>query len=106
VIRDALAQLAKYPEQDSVSVDPSDGLGWCECDKCQAMGSVSDRALTLANEVAKAINKQHPGKYVGMYAYSAHSPPNLRVHPQVIRVIGGGEEIDRFPYRRATRRSQ
>ncbi len=100
VIRDALAQLAKNPEQDSVSVDPSDGLGWCECDKCQAMGSISDQALTLANEVAKAINKQHPGKYVGMYAYSGHSPPpNLRVHPQVIisvatAFIRGGYSVD------------
>ena len=100
VIQDALAQFARNPEQDSVSVDPSDGLGWCECEKCQALGSISDRALTLANAVADEVNKKHPGKYVGMYAYSAHSPPpNLRVHPQVVisvatAFIRGGYTVD------------
>ena len=42
VIEDALTQLAKDPRPDSVSVDPSDGLGWCECEDCRAIGSVSD----------------------------------------------------------------
>ncbi len=102
VIQDALAQFVRNPEQDSVSVDPSDGLGWCECEKCQAMGSISDRALTLANAVAEAVNKKYPGKYVGMYAYSAHSPPpNLRVHPQVVTSVAtafirGGYTVDQL----------
>ncbi len=64
------------------------------------MGSISDRALTLANAVAEAVHKKYPGKYVGMYAYSAHSPPpNLRVHPQVVisvatAFIRGGYTVD------------
>jgi hypothetical protein len=100
VIEDALKQLAKDPSRDSVSVDPSDGLGWCECRECEAMGSISDRALTLANEVAAAVNEEHPGTYVGMYAYSAHSPPpNIQVHPQVVvsvatAFIRGGFDVD------------
>lgn len=100
VIRDAQSQFSRTPMPDSVSVDPSDGLGWCECDKCQELGSISDRALTLANAVAEAVNHKHPGKYVGMYAYSAHSPPpNLRVHPQVVisvatAFIRGGFSVD------------
>ncbi len=85
VIDDALAQLRKNPELDSISVDPSDGLNWCECEACQALGSVTDRAVTLANAVAQAVQEQKPGTIVGMYAYSGHSPPpSIRVHPQVV----------------------
>lgn len=100
VVEDALAQLAAEPDKDSVSVDPSDGLNWCECEKCQAMGSISDRALTLANQVAAAVNEKYPGKLVGMYAYSGHSPPpSIRVHPQVVisvatAFIRGGYSVD------------
>ena len=77
VAADAVAQLDKNPAQDSVPVDPSDGGGWCECPECKKLGSVSDRAVTLANAVAEAVQARHPGKLVGMYAYSEHSPPSL-----------------------------
>ncbi len=92
VIDDALAQFQKDPELQSVSVDPSDGGGWCACEKCKAMGSVSDRAVTLANAVAAAVEAKYPGqKYVGMYAYSEHSPPpSIRVHPRVIISVATG----------------
>ena len=52
VVDDALRQLAADPARQSVSVDPSDGGGWCECAECAKLGSVTDRALTLANSVA------------------------------------------------------
>ncbi len=71
---------------DSISMDPSDGGGWCECEACEAMGGISNRVLTLANEVAEAINGLDYGDiYVGMYAYSHHcAPPTIDVHPNVI----------------------
>lgn len=74
------------PDLDSISMDPSDGGNWCACEPCRKMGSVSDRALTLANEVARAINKLGLGeKYVGMYAYNEHSPPpSIQADPHVI----------------------
>jgi hypothetical protein len=80
-----LAFAHKYfkdrPDEASISLDPSDGGGWCECQPCQKMGSISDRALTLANDVAAAF----PEKFVGMYAYSFHSPPpNIRARSNVI----------------------
>lgn len=81
----AVAHFADNPDADSISMDPSDGGGWCQCDKCAALGSISDRAITLANCVAEAVNEEFDAKYVGMYAYSRHSPPpNIRVHPNVI----------------------
>ena len=76
VVDNSVRQIQANPELDSISADPSDGGNWCECADCAAVGTISDRALTLANDVAKAINRLGLGpKYVGMYAYNQHSPP-------------------------------
>jgi hypothetical protein len=97
----AVRVMRAKPDSDSISMDPSDGGGWCECADCAAIGSPSDRVVTLANTVAEAINALDLGpKYVGMYAYNKHSaPPRLRVHPRVIAsattaFIGGGFTFD------------
>lgn len=85
VVEYALGRFDREPTSDSVSMDPSDGGGWCECDRCAELGSVTDRALLLANDVAVAVNERYPGKLVGMYAYSYHSPPPaIEAHPQVV----------------------
>ncbi|MES2570459.1 MAG: DUF4838 domain-containing protein, partial [Verrucomicrobiota bacterium] len=86
VVEWAEARFRAAPQRDSISMDPSDGGGWCECADCAALGSVSDRVVTLANEVAVAINALGIGpKYVGLYAYNQHcAPPRLEVHPKVI----------------------
>ncbi len=100
VVRYARDFFARSPEADSVSVDPSDGGGWCECDNCAAMGTPSDRALTLANEVSKELERLLPGRYVAMYAYSHHSPPpSIRARPRVIinvatAFLKGGRTVD------------
>jgi len=102
IVSHALRTLEEEPEADSISMDPSDGGGWCECEPCAKLGSVTDRALTLANEVADAVSQKHKGKFVGMYAYSYHSPPpNIRVHPNVIisvacGFIKGGFTVDQL----------
>ena len=96
----ALAKFDAEPSLDSISTDPSDGGGWCECEKCAQLGSVSDQAVTLANEVATAVNRRHPGKLVGMYAYNHHSPPpSVRVDPHVVISVAtsflkGGLRLD------------
>jgi hypothetical protein len=97
----AARTLRANPAADSVSLDPSDGGGWCECPECRRMGSVSDRVATLANEAAAAANGLGLGpKYVGVYAYNLHAaPPAVRVHPNVIpsattAFIGGGLSFD------------
>ncbi len=86
VVNHAVGVIEETPERDSISMDPSDGGNWCECEGCEAMGSVSDQVVTLANEVAEAVNSlDHGDKYVGIYAYAAYSPPpNVDVHPKVI----------------------
>ncbi len=81
----ALKIFEQKPETDSISMDPSDGGGWCECAECAKIGSPSDRALFLANTVASAVEKKFPGKRIGMYAYNQHSPPpNINAHPNIV----------------------
>jgi hypothetical protein len=85
VVRYALDTFAQKPDEQMISVDPSDGGGWCECDACAAIGSPSDRAITLANDVALALEREKLDKYVGLYAYNEHAPPpRVRPHPRVI----------------------
>jgi Domain of unknown function (DUF4838) len=97
----ALEFFVENPESDSVSVDPSDGGGWCECEDCAKIGKPSDLATSLANTVAEAVvAKLGPHRHVGMYAYNYHSePPSLAVHPNVIisaatGFIKGGFTVD------------
>lgn len=85
VARDAVEYLRQHPEDDSYSAEPSDGEGWCECAACSALGSPSDRALTLANAAADAVAARWPGKFVALYAYNLHSPPPaVTAHGNVI----------------------
>lgn len=84
VIRWALEYMSKHPDAHSISMEPSDGGAWCECKKCAEMGSETDRAIILANEVAEALSERFGNKIVGLYAYHKHSPPpNVNVHPNV-----------------------
>ncbi len=100
VVEHAVGRFDRDPQADSISMDPSDGGGWCECDRCAKLGSVTDRALLLANEVAVAVNDRYPGKFVGMYAYNYHSPPpSIKPHPQVVVSVAtaflkGGLSLD------------
>ncbi len=101
VVNHAKRVMKENPQRDSISMDPSDGGNWCECEPCAEMGSISDRVLLLANEVAVAINELDMGdKYVGIYAYGFHSPPpSIDVHPKVIvsataGFIRGGYTLD------------
>lgn len=103
VIDHAVRTIEENPTRDSVSMDPSDGSNWCECEDCTTMGSISDLAILLANEVAEAINALDVGpKYVGIYAYNQHSPPpSIQVHPKVIvsvatSFIRGGYTIEQL----------
>ncbi len=86
VVAHAVRFFQDHPKADSISLEPSDGGGWCECAECARMGSVSDRVVTLAGDAAQAVNGLGLGpKCVGIYAYNEHcAPPHVAVHPNVI----------------------
>jgi hypothetical protein len=102
VVNDAIRRMEKDLSQQSLSMEPSDGGGWCKCDACSKLGNISDRAVLLANDVADAINAKFGDKLVGMYAYAFHSqPPTIRVHPRVVisvatAFVQGGYTVDQL----------
>lgn len=82
-IGQVLAFLKEHPDVNEVSIQPSDGLGWCECDECRAMdtaedaarGTVSGRVFKFAALVAKAVAKEFPEKKIALASYSNWSEP-------------------------------
>jgi len=85
VVRYAREYFEANPDEQCVSIEPSDGGGWCQCEACRRLGSPSDRALMLANEISAWLETNAPEKYVALYAYNLHSPPpNIRARPRVI----------------------
>ncbi|MFZ4775545.1 MAG: DUF4838 domain-containing protein [Terrimicrobiaceae bacterium] len=87
----ALAFLKNNPAADMVSMECSDGAGQCECGECRKLGSISDRVFGLANEVARAVAKEQPGKQVGVLAYYEHStPPSFPLEPNIYVQLTSG----------------
>ena len=83
-IRYVIDYFKQHPDAPSVSLEPTDGGGWCLCAKCAKIGSPSDRVALLANTVAKALEQDFPDKYIGVLAYYTHSdPPKCKLHPRV-----------------------
>ena len=82
--RYALHYFTQSPETPSVSFEPTDGSGWCECKECAKVGPPSERVALLANHVAQSLEREFPDKYLGILAYHLHAdPPVRRLHPRV-----------------------
>lgn len=98
-IRHGLDHFRKNPQADMVSMETSDGAGQCECEHCKKLGSISDRAFGLANDVARAVDKTFPGKMVGMLAYSEHSePPSFALEPNIYVQLTAGFIRGRYSF--------
>lgn len=91
VIASVIERFRSNPQWNMVSVEPNDGNGYCECEKCLALGSPSDRVFHLANIVAHAVRQEFPDKWVGLLAYAGHSdPPRFDLAPGVYVQITTG----------------
>jgi len=89
-----------------VSISPNDGGtgSFCQCSRCAAQGTISDRVTILANRVAAAIAEKYPDRWVGFYGYSAAlMPPNVNVHDNVVVFIckNGSPEIGEIDWHRS-----
>jgi hypothetical protein len=81
----------KDPAEYMISADPSDGPGICECERCRKLGNPTDRCVSLANHVARALREKHPGAWVGMYAYGYHlEPPTIPVESNIYVQVAMG----------------
>ena len=78
-------------KQDIRHISPSDGGGFCQCDRCTALDvpgimsydgktvQLSDRIFTYANEIARRVREQNPNKGCGMFAYTFYNRPPVNI---------------------------
>ena len=84
--QDRIDMFNKRPALPMLSVEPSDGGGFCQCPECAKIGdgSPSDQAFYLANEVAKRVARLFPDKRLSLLAYHLHAaPPSFPIEPNV-----------------------
>lgn len=92
-LKDALKRFARLnSKQGFISVEPSDGDGYCDCNNCKKIGSVSNQVFYLANQTAKEIKKRYPQGGVNLLAYYKHAdPPTFSLEPNVhVTVVPSG----------------
>ncbi len=100
VVDFALDYFTNNPTAESISMEPSDGGSWCQCEACAQLGSISDRAVILANAVAEAVTTRVGRRIIGLSAYNEHAPvPQVRLHSNVWVSVAthqrkGGETFD------------
>lgn len=91
LIEQVLGSFRKNPSKIMASIEPNDGGGYCECQDCKEIGTISDRTFYLANIVADAVRKEFPDKWVGLLAYAYHSdPPKFKLSKGVYVEITTG----------------
>ncbi len=74
-----------------ISMEPSDGPGFCNTPDCNAIGTPSDQVYYLSNKVAKELQKKYPGIWVGNLAYSEHIlPTKYKLEPNIFVMITNG----------------
>jgi len=79
LLRNFLAYVRDRPEIQIFDFWPPDGARWCECPKCAALGSPSDRQALLLNEVRGAAEKVRPDLRLEVLAYHTSITPPERV---------------------------
>ena len=74
-----IANVAKYvqerPEIQIFDFWPPDGAKWCECEKCKALGTPSNRQAILVTRVKADLEKVRPDLRLEFIAYAAAVAP-------------------------------
>ena len=74
-----------------VSMEPSDGGGFCTSPECLKIGSTSDQVFYLANAVAREFRKEYPGIWIGTLAYNEHiEPTKYDLEPNIFVMVTNG----------------
>jgi hypothetical protein len=74
------------PDYLIYDVSQNDWYNPCQCEKCQEIvkreGSESGIIIWFVNQVAEAVEKEFPGKYIGTLAYQYTRMPPKNIHPR------------------------
>ena len=87
----------QHPEVGLYAIGANDGLGFCECEQCVALGVgsandpdaadrppgrwLSDRIYEFTNAIAAEVGKTHPNRYIVQFAYGVYADPLVEVKP-------------------------
>jgi len=90
VVQLAVAKVGEWirdvPDAAVISVSQNDGDGWCECPSCRKVvdkyGARSGVLIAFVNEVAAAIEKEHPDKTIDTLAYGETEAPPKGISPR------------------------
>jgi len=86
VIERIRKRMIESPEYLIYDVSQNDWDNPCQCDKCQAIvkreGSESGVVIWFVNQVAEAIEKEFPGKFIGTLAYKYTRKPCKTIKPR------------------------
>ena len=76
-----LEMMRALPEGFSWPVMPGDGGGfYCKCERCKALGSVSDCMVWFLNSVAEITSREFPDNKLLMFSYvDTPEPPTKRI---------------------------
>ncbi|MCB0471620.1 MAG: DUF4838 domain-containing protein, partial [Flavobacteriaceae bacterium] len=101
VIEDAKKRLSVFERtgqfMNMISMEPSDGGGFCSTPECMKIGTISDQVFYLTNAVAKAIQKDYPGIWVGNLAYNEHiEPTKYKLESNVFVMVTNGFNRTKF----------
>lgn len=79
-------RMRESPEYLIYDVSQNDWDNPCQCDKCQAIvkreGSESGVIIWFVNQVAQAVEKEFPDKYIGTLAYKYTRKPCKTIQPR------------------------
>ncbi len=83
--------IRKYPDFMIYDVSQNDYYNQCMCNQCQAIvtkegGHESGLMIWFVNQVAEAIEKEFPDKYIGTlaYQYTRSAPKNIKPRKNVV----------------------
>ena len=90
VVRIAIETVKRWireqPDRTIFTVSQNDYGGWCECENCRAVAEQEEShmgsLLQFVNQVAEAIEEEHPDKYISTLAYAYSRTPPKTVRPR------------------------
>lgn len=83
-------RMRKSPDFLIYDVSQNDWYNPCQCEKCQAIaqkyGGESGILIWFVNQVAEAVEKEFPDKFIGTlaYQYTRHAPVNISPRDNVV----------------------
>ena len=79
-------RMRENPDNLIYDVSQNDCYRPCQCEKCQAIvnseGSQSGLIIWFVNQVAEAVEKEFPDKFIGTLAYQYTRTPPKHIHPR------------------------